>query len=758
MKALLSDMPAFDRLASLMGARTGLWGSFDEIRLWLSAHNSPAALEAWAGGVLSLVDVGAGAGCLLAFWRASRELAPVMPLAEIGETGRQAALVCREAGGRSTALVIEAFVRLGSRLGGKSERGLWWQAFHQLSCGAPGCVEILARHADSVLVSGHAAAFADFVEAGLKASGRDRRKQTAFFGLEDPLALSRIARIGASLTFSDLEPELKMALTALWSKIPNLQPLAFAGRDVPSRVNIAGPIIRLPEVFPDLARDEARRLYHAAAAHAGAHLAFGGSRFPIGTFKPMQMALVTLVEDARVEELAMRRYPGLRRLWSAYHTAEPQEIPTARSILMRVARGLFDRAYRDPDALVGKAQYLFEAAGDAIGSSAVSLDIGTRLANDMGQRRIRFDERGHVVEPVYRDDGLGLWDFSTVNPEIADEIELTVDAARIERREAEYGKADQPAAGAGGKIPAAVASSEGVVVATYPEWDVVAGAERSDWTTVREMSPILGDVRGVQRALERVGPIRARIARLVRGAKVGRVIRLRRQMEGHDLDIDAAIDGVIARRAGEMPDPRMFRSTALLQRDLAVLVLIDVSRSTASRLADGSRVLDMEKLAVAILGEALRQLGDPVAIMAFASAGRTDVRVTKLKGFGEPFDADAIARLAGLTPGFSTRLGTVLRHGGAELDQVRSFRKLLLVLTDGEPFDIDSSTEDLIVDARRVVLQLRTRGIDTFGVTLDPAGAGPGGRIFGKANAMTIRRIEDLPMRLSELYFRLARR
>ncbi len=258
--------------------------------------------------------------------------------------------------------------------------------------------------------------------------------------------------------------------------------------------------------------------------------------------------------------------------------------------------------------------------------------------------------------------------------------------------------------------------------------------------------------------LDRAAPVRARIARLVKAAKVGRAVRLKRQAEGHDLDIDAAIEAAIARHAGEVPDLRVFRSTALTQRDLAVLVLVDVSQSTREKLADGASVLDVEKLAVAMLAEALDKLGDDFALLAFASNGRGDVRATLVKGFSETYDAEAAARLAGLSSGLSTRLGTALRHAGAQIAPVRSFRKLILVLTDGEPSDIDAAADDLVADARRVVLQLRAQGIDTFGVTLDPAGVGSGPAIFGKANAMPVRRVEDLPMRLSELYFRLARR
>ena len=153
------------------------------------------------------------------------------------------------------------------------------------------------------------------------------------------------------------------------------------------------------------------------------------------------------------------------------------------------------------------------------------------------------------------------------------------------------------------------------------------------------------------------------------------------------------------------------------------------------------------------------RLGDPFAVRAFASAGREDVRMFCLKEFDEPYGANVKARLAHLEPHLSTRLGTALRHIGAEIAAVRSHRKLILVLTDGEPSDVDVvDPRDLVEDARRAVLNLRSRGIDVFGVTLDPSGAGSGAAVFGRGQHMPVRRLEDLPARLAELYFRLARR
>lgn len=195
-------------------------------------------------------------------------------------------------------------------------------------------------------------------------------------------------------------------------------------------------------------------------------------------------------------------------------------------------------------------------------------------------------------------------------------------------------------------------------------------------------------------------------------------------------------------------------------RNLAVLILVDTSELTRDRTGgENASVLDVERVAVAALCEALCRRGDPFALRAFASAGRDDVRITRIKDFDEPYEAAAMSRLAGLAPGLSTRLGAALRHAGAEIARVHSHRKLVLILTDGEPSDLDVADPlDLVEDARRAALALRAGGIDVYGVTLDPGGFGSGSAVFGRSYNMPVRRLADLPSRLADLYFRLARR
>jgi Mg-chelatase subunit ChlD len=535
------------------------------------------------------------------------------------------------------------------------------------------------------------------------------------------------------------------------------------GQSPQRRAGIAGPLIRMPEIYRGVQGEAAFSLYKAAAAHAQAHLLFGGPRFPVGTLKPLQIALVTLIEDARIELLAIRQLPGLRKRWSPYHVAVPAGVAAAPTLLARLSRALFDPSYEDDDNLIVKGRAMFEARLSRIGDPAISREIGMLLGNDLGQMRVQFNVKTYVVEPVYRDDGLGLWDFGEDAPSSGQTLDLAVDAARVEHRDDPDRTTLHPDVREDesriGRARPVGPDQRGIVIAQYPEWDRAHGVERPEWTTVREVLARPGDPRLVEEALDRADVLRNRIRRLVRSVRVGRMIRLKRQLDGHDLDVDAVIDTGIALRLGQEPDPRVFRATTSKHRDLAVLLLLDISESTRDRLASGASVLEVERLAVAVLAEAMSALGDPFSMLAFASNGRDDVEMTTVKAFHEPYDRACIGRLAALSSGLSTRLGTALRHAGELISHARSFRKLVIVLTDGEPSDIDVADPlDLVEDARRAAVGLRARGIDGFGVVLGSGAMNSAVRIFGRGNTMLVPRVEDLPARLSELYFRLARR
>jgi nitric oxide reductase NorD protein len=719
-------------------------------RAWARVSRASTPLvEAWAGATLELLRVNAGPTCILAFWHASIVGQPEqLPVVLAG--AHAAADVCRFAGARAALACLEALptaIRLTTA--NPVELAAWWGGLGRLAREAPTSVQDAARHVERLLADGDGMGFADFVAAGLKATATDNAGRTSFFALESPLAQALLVRRTRTPGFAESERMLGVFVAALWSGEPRLKAgLAAASR----RTMIASGTVLLPPIFAGVPTTGVRNLYRAAVAHAQAHLVVPAVRFPLLSLKPLQIAVVGLVEDARVEALTIRRFPGLRRLWAGFHAARPNGAKTAANLMARLARSLLDPDYADPDGFVDKGRRLFAAAADRLEDPSISREIGGLLGNDLGQMRVQFNAKTYVVEPAYRDDNMHLWEL----PEAPDDaMSMTVEAARGIDHDDTSG--EQPSDGSPApRARDARPDDRGAVLATYPEWDAVAGVERPDWTTLRDTLPVLRDP-----APELAGEaaLRARVARLVRSTVVGQTVRQGLQEQGEQLDIDAAIRAAVAQRSLMRPDGRVYRDRRPRGRDLATLIILDVSQSTTAVAGGGQSVLATERFAVAALAAALEARGDCFALRAFASAGREDVRLTRLKDFDEPLNATVTARLAGLSPGLSTRLGAALRHAGAELKPLRTTRKMVLVLTDGEPSDIDvTHPRELVEDARRAVLGLRLGGIDVFGIVIDPEGAGSGSAIFGRHNTMPVRRLEELPARLAGVYFRLAQR
>ncbi len=165
----------------------------------------------------------------------------------------------------------------------------------------------------------------------------------------------------------------------------------------------ASPLVGVPGSFSDY--------LFAACAHISAHLRFGAPRFQIKSLKPAQIAIISLLEDARVERLAAAHYSGLARLWAPYYRARADGAKTSSSLLARLARALHDDAYVDDDSWVKKGRQLFLEARAEWHEPSVCRRIGSVLGNDLGQMRVQFNAKDYAVEPAYRDDNVGLWQF-----------------------------------------------------------------------------------------------------------------------------------------------------------------------------------------------------------------------------------------------------------------------------------------------------------------------------------------------------------
>jgi hypothetical protein len=565
----------------------------------------------------------------------------------------------------------------------------------------------------------------------------------------------------APATFEPLKRRLSAYLCALFDMRPTLRGIPADVEGGARRTGFDDGLIMIPESFAGFAGEQGRRLFLASVAHIGAHMR-STRRLDRRGLKPIQMVLASLIEDARVEHLAISEFPGLARLWRPFHVARPGGTRIAPTMMASLARALIDESWEPSDAWVRKGRDMFFASRAEWSDPGLSRRIGDRLANDLGQMRVQFNAKTYVVEPAYRDDNRGIWSQEDdTDPAIGDDFVEQMRTERIDEpplRQDDRNDAETQAEGSSLRLTAADEDS-GVPVARYVEWDHTLGALRRDWTTVAEYEPRPASTRGIERTYEEYADVLDRIARLVRSAKVARPARFRHQAIGERLDLNAAIDAMIQRRAGLMPDVRVYERSVFRGRDLSVLVLLDISESTRDFVEGTSTtVLNLERTATALLAEAMEGARDPFAIEAFCSNGRSNVRYYRIKGFGETFGAQQKGRLAGLRSGYSTRMGAAIRHAGTQLSAQATHRRLLLVVTDGEPSDVDVPDEVYLVeDARRAVQSLATSGIDVFCVALDGGGDEYLTRIFGRRNVIQIDRVGVLPEKLPMLYLRLTR-
>ncbi|MDI3514571.1 MAG: nitric oxide reductase NorD protein, partial [Rhodocyclaceae bacterium] len=259
----------------------------------------------------------------------------------------------------------------------------------------------------------------------------------------------------------------------------------------------------------------------------------------------------------------------------------------------------------------------------------------------------------------------------------------------------------------------------------YPEWHYRLERVRDNWCTVieRAVPPIFSSAP----TLSARKPLR-----LARSRRLDRSQRIRRQWEGDELDLDAATEVFIDRRLGLAPDPRLFRRNGRAVPPTSLLLLLDLSASTADLQPCGRRVLDLEREAAALLMDALRGLEDRLEVAGFDSDGRQAVNYLRLLDFGQPVPADPAMMLGAARPGLSTRLGAALRHGTARLAKETSAQRTLLVLSDGAPSDIDVfDARHLVEDAARAVVEARCKGVRCFCLSLDRASEADVRRIFG---------------------------
>lgn len=314
----------------------------------------------------------------------------------------------------------------------------------------------------------------------------------------------------------------------------------------------------------------------------------------------------------------------------------------------------------------------------------------------------------------------------------------------------------------------------------YQEWDHRAATYKQSWCLLREATlPPAGSSAFYRETLQAYRHLVPEIRRQLEGFAATGLRRLRRQPDGEELDLDACIEALADLRAGLPADDRLYIRKQIAERDVAVVFLLDLSSSTADRVttAESSRpiggstlhgktystIIDVEKESVAVCMAAMQQTGDAFGIYGFSGSGRSDVRFVVIKDIEERMSQLVAARIDALKPIHTTRMGAAIRHAARKLHGHDARTKLLLLVSDGRPFDHDygqqygegAEVEYAIRDTRKALDEARGAGIRTYVLTVDQGGMDYLRDMCDGIDYEVLADMSMLPVHLLNLYRRL---
>jgi nitric oxide reductase NorD protein len=751
---------------------------------------SARGLDNYVKGASALRGLGRGIGPVHAWIDSAPQVAKEVGEDVVSELATTALMLASKTSGAVIELVLATAPTAARRLADGVLFLQYLQFLNTLLAQAPRGMRPMLEQLDVLLGQLTLGGLRRWATWGAHAHRTNYEEQIHYFGLDSKESLAMLQKERKGTLLVDVQRRINMYLRALWGRDFFMRPTAgdFESREG-YRPFIEDYFIHLPDAY-DAAEGNggpvaATELYRAAAAHAAAHVVYTREPISAESLNAWQMAVIGLVEDARIEALAIQRFPGLRALWGSLHTVQPSQAATAGDWLNRLARALVDPAVADGHPWIAQGRSLVADALPRIHANpfdnTVSWEIGVALAHSYREltQGPAFQPRADVQTASYRDDNRYFWAFAGFDADRA--IAAGYEAPQQVRRQVNLmefaNEIDVETAGDDAQeiwvlgtelfpyedMGVSFNESEGreplIEPSHYPEWDHMIQLERPAWVTVQERRPKSGDVGVIDGILAEHRRLIGRMKFILDAMQPQGVQRLRKLEDGDELDLNAALASVIDMRMGRQPDPRIMMRSVRKTRDISVLVLLDLSHSTNDKVAGQEHtVLDLTRAACALLADAIAKVGDPFAIHGFCSDGRHDVNYWRFKDFAQPYDDTAKAHLAGMEGQLSTRMGAAIRHASAALRQQRSSKKLLLVITDGEPADVDvRDPQYLRHDTKKAVEEAGRNGVTTYCMSLDPRADQYVSRIFGARNYLVVDKVERLPEKLPVLYAGLTR-
>jgi nitric oxide reductase NorD protein len=299
----------------------------------------------------------------------------------------------------------------------------------------------------------------------------------------------------------------------------------------------------------------------------------------------------------------------------------------------------------------------------------------------------------------------------------------------------------------------------------YDEWDRELNDYRVGWSRVIEKKVKTGDRNFVELARSRYRGVISSIRHQFQLMKPENLTKINRELDGEDYDLNALVDFVIDKRADGRQSENIYTKRLRKQRDVAVSLLLDQSSSTARTITrnplqpytyPGRRIIEIEKEGLVLMSEALEAVGDVYSINGFTSEGRRNVKFYVVKDFDEKYSDEIEKRIGGITFQNNTRLGAAIRHAAAKLLRQENRTKLLIILTDGRPYDHDyGDARYAREDVREALIEAKTNGITPFCITIDRESEAELRDLYGDVGYTIIDDVLSLPERMPNIYRRL---
>ncbi len=694
------------------------------------------------------------------------------------------------------------------------------------------------------------ARFEEWFKAGMEVLEYSPEGARAYFATESLKALSSVEQALSGVPLRQVARQIKLVIQGLCGSDVSIiaRSEAFTTPIVRPIVSADGKTIALPALlrrYPTAQQNQ--RLYLVMAAHEAGHLEFGTYKLPIrslldlleaacrryGRPRPggleslaalfrlyphprLMQDLWAILEDARVEYLLQREYPGLRRDLAQFSadtiiSRDPAHGLTVRELivdcLLRLSVGE-SLSSAVPHAVTEEVSILWDLCQPVLTPSSTA-ELTVRTAHEVYVRMeellapradlLRSDQPAeeqvesgsgpsvqepgdHGYRPVSNSFYRGEMHPEFIQGDVDQPAELHSEVqppggGSTERTQAKRGRSEEEHSptgdrlGGGRALPAVVeelltldvdpplvreSAGPGELTIRYPEWDYLLQDYRVNWCRVLERPADSGSDESVSATLttHRSG-IRS-LRRFFESLRPPAFRRLAGQVDGEDLDLDAVVRRAAEQAAGIEGSDRVYVRREKKDRDVAVALLVDVSGSTGRQLEGGRRVIDIERDSLVLLCEALEAVGDQYALYAYSGQGRGSVDVLAIKDFDERLGPATAQRLGGLSPRQQNRDGAAIRHAVATLMRREVKTRLLMLLSDGRPLDGDYKEEYALEDTKAALREARRHGIRPCCVTIDREADSYMRRMYGGVPYTVIDRVESLPVRLPRIYQRFA--